>query len=139
MPYIKQEDRDKYKDFSECLSKYITIKSKGELEYLIFSCMMKYMSDKEKRYSTLHDCTYAAQHCADEFRRRFLDKREDQARDENGDIIEQENYDVIEEEKSDVTSNKETEDYILSCNHANEVPFKCSCTKDCYCKQHTCK
>jgi hypothetical protein len=119
MPYIKQEDRDQYKEFSECLNKS-TIKSKGELEYLIFSCMIKYMSDKEKRYSTLHDCTYAAQHCADEFRRRFLDKREDQARNENGDIIEQENYD-------------------LSCNHANEVPSKCSCPKNCYCKQKTCK
>lgn len=45
------------------------------------------MEDKEKRYSTLHDCTYAAQHCADEFRRRYLDRREDAAMNKNGDIV----------------------------------------------------
>lgn len=44
------------------------------------------MRNKEARYSTLHDCVYAAQHCADEFRRNFLDKREDKAKEENGDI-----------------------------------------------------
>jgi len=27
----------------------------------------------------------------------------------------------------------------LSCEHANEVPAKCSCAADCYCKKHTCK
>ena len=44
------------------------------------------MKTKPYKYSDLHDCVYAAQHCADEFRRRYLDKREDRARKENGDI-----------------------------------------------------
>jgi hypothetical protein len=44
------------------------------------------MENKEFRYTTLHDCVYAVAHCSDEFRRRFLDKREDQAIQENGDI-----------------------------------------------------
>lgn len=83
MPYIKDDDRIKYykhfRDFPE-------IKTKGELEYLIFRMMMLYMKGKENRYSILHDCTYSAMHCADEFRRRFLDKRENEARQENGDI-----------------------------------------------------
>lgn len=48
--------------------------------------MQKYMKNKEFRYSVLHDCTYAAQHCADEFRRRNLDVRENEARDKNGDV-----------------------------------------------------
>jgi len=48
--------------------------------------MQKYMQHREKRYSILHDCVYAAMHCADEFRRRFLDKREDEARETNGDV-----------------------------------------------------
>jgi len=83
MPYIKKEDRDKY---DGALWEIDEIETKGELEYCIFSLMNKYMSDKEYRYSNLHDCVYAAQHCADEFRRRYLDKREDEAIEQNGDI-----------------------------------------------------
>lgn len=86
MPYIKQEDRDKYKNIILMLEHLPEISTKGDLEYLIFSFMKKYMNTRESRYSTLHDCTYAAQHCADEFRRRFLDKREDEAKRQNGDI-----------------------------------------------------
>lgn len=82
MPYIKPDDRvflDKFlKDFP--------ISDKGELEYCVFKLMVMYMKDKEYRYRDLHDAVYAVQHCADEFRRRFLDKREDQAREQNGDI-----------------------------------------------------
>ncbi len=26
----------------------------------------------------------------------------------------------------------------LACNHANEMPVKCPCDSDCYCKQHSC-
>jgi hypothetical protein len=86
MPYIKQEDRAKYDKITDAIWD-TDIETKGDLEYLIFNLMQRYMLHREKRYSILHDCTYAAQHCADEFRRRFLDKREDSAREENGDII----------------------------------------------------
>lgn len=27
----------------------------------------------------------------------------------------------------------------MFCDHANEVPARCPCYADCYCKQHTCK
>jgi len=83
MPYIKQLDREK---FEEALSAMPDFLNKGELEYVVFSLMKQYMIEKEYRYSILHDCTYAVQHCADEFRRRFLDKRENEARESNGDI-----------------------------------------------------
>ena len=83
MPYIKQEDRAKF----NILNSIEKIETKGELEYCIYRLMVKYMDGKEFKYSVLHDCTYASQHCADEFRRRFLDKREDKAREENGDIF----------------------------------------------------
>ena len=83
MPYIKKIDRE---PFDIYLNKIEKIETKGELEYCIFKLMKIYMSNKEERYATLHDTTYAAQHCADEFRRRFLDKREDMAKEENGDI-----------------------------------------------------
>lgn len=83
IPYIKKSDRIK---FDEVLNKLPTMAVKGELEYCIYKLMTIYMKDKEWRYSTLHDTTYSAQHCSDEFKRRNLDKREDQAIEENGDI-----------------------------------------------------
>lgn len=85
MPYIAQEDRNKYYKITDEIWN-VKIETKGDLEYLIFSLMKQYMKSREKRYTTLHDCVYAAMHCADEFRRRFLDKREDEAREKNGDI-----------------------------------------------------
>jgi len=83
MPYIKPEDRDK---FNQQLDQIDKIETKGELEYCIFKLMLRYMRGKEFRYATLHDCTYAAIHCGDEFRRRFLDERENKAKNTNGDI-----------------------------------------------------
>lgn len=83
MPYIKSADRVK---FDRILKECPVIATKGELEYVVYSLMVKYMQDKEFRYSTLHDCVYAVQHCSDEYRRRSLDVREDAARIENGDI-----------------------------------------------------
>jgi hypothetical protein len=86
MPYVNKESRDKYKKVAEAIRNAPDLDTKGDLEYLIFLLMTRFMANRERRYSTLHDTVYAAQHCADEFRRRFLDKREDEAREENGDI-----------------------------------------------------
>jgi hypothetical protein len=83
MPYLKKDMRTK---FDEHLDKISSIETKGELEYCIYKLLNIYMMDKARKYSTLHDTVYAAQHCADEFRRRNLDVREDEARKENGDI-----------------------------------------------------
>lgn len=82
IPYIKKSDR-KYID-----SKIhdIAFTNKGELEYAIFKLMTMYMKSRTFKYSELHDVTYAAIHCGDEFRRRFLDVRENEARELNGDI-----------------------------------------------------
>lgn len=83
MPYIDEELRPQY---DEGLNKIPDIKTKGELEYCIFKLMRIFMRTRDERYTQLHDATYAAMHCADEFRRRFLDKREDVAREKNGDV-----------------------------------------------------
>lgn len=83
MPYIKPEERVK---FNEILNQLPTMHKKGELEYCIYKLMKMYMVDKERRYSVLHDVCYAAAHCSDEFRRKFLDEREDEAILENGDV-----------------------------------------------------
>ena len=83
MPYIKNEKRIPYNKMIDLLPE---IKTKGDLEYIVFSVMKKFMKTRAFRYSTLHETVYAVQHCADEFRRRFLDKRENEARKTNGDI-----------------------------------------------------
>ena len=83
MPYIEQHQRPQY---DHALSRINKIHSKGDLEYCIFWLMKRYMLDNQFNYSHLHDITYAATHCADEFRRRYLDQREDTAREQNGDI-----------------------------------------------------
>lgn len=86
MPYVNQEQRDKYTNLALQVKHLPEIETKGDLEFIVFLLMKKYMKTREERYSTLHDVVYAVQHCADEFRRRYLDKREDKARQENGDI-----------------------------------------------------
>jgi predicted MarR family transcription regulator len=83
MPYIKSELRKKY---DKALNQIIEIDNKGDLEYCVFKLMKTFMHTREKRYSTLHEVVYAVIHCGDEFRRRYLDKREDDARETNGDV-----------------------------------------------------
>ena len=85
MPYIKQEYRQIY---DEVLNQLDTkdFQNKGDLEYCIFKLMLIFMQNKDWNYSSLHDAVYASQHCSDEFRRRFLDERENEARQRNGDI-----------------------------------------------------
>lgn len=83
MPYIKGELRKQYDALLDDIS---IIESKGDLEYCVFKLMKRFMSTRENRYTNLHDCVYAVVHAGEEFRRRFLDKREDDAILENGDI-----------------------------------------------------
>lgn len=83
MPYIKKEDRKRY---DEVLSKLPNIITKGELEYCITKLQHNFMKTRVWGYSNLHDCIYATMHCADEFRRRYLDDHEDVARELNGDV-----------------------------------------------------
>jgi hypothetical protein len=83
MPYIIKEQRKRY---DVVLDQMRPIMTKGDLEYCIFRLMKKYMSDKEEKYLTIHDCVYAAIHAGHEFERRYLDKREDAAMETNGDI-----------------------------------------------------
>lgn len=83
--YISQKERSQYDNIRLEIER-TPIQTKGDLEYLIYSLMRQYMATRENRYSNLHDTVYAAMHCADEYRRRYLDKREDEAIAANGDI-----------------------------------------------------
>ena len=84
MPYIAECERPYYRDI---LKQIGSINTKGRLEYCIAYLLLKYMQNKEWRYSNLHDATYAAIHAGEEFKRRYLDKREDDAIETHGDII----------------------------------------------------
>lgn len=83
MPYINKADRSQ---FSKILKDLPAFKTKGELEFCIFYLMKLYMSKRPYKYTDLHDTVYAAAHCSDEFRRLYLDAREDIAMFQNGDI-----------------------------------------------------
>jgi len=85
MPYITPTDREKYRNLLLTIQNIPEISSKGELEFIIFTLMKKYMSTRKECYTELHNCVYSAIHCGDEFRRRYLDDRENKARKENGD------------------------------------------------------
>ena len=84
MPYIKKNLREKYDKILEQLP---DIENKGDLEYcLTYLMKRKFMNTRDYSYSTLHEVVYACQHTADEFRRRYLDVREEYALHNNGDI-----------------------------------------------------
>jgi hypothetical protein len=83
MPHISQVDRQKYVTLlSEILR--TEIETKGDLEYLVYNLMKQFMATREKRYATFHEAVYATVHCAHEFERLYLDKREDKAISDNG-------------------------------------------------------
>lgn len=86
MPYIPKQQREKYNNLMVMIQSLPEIETKGDLEFIVYALMLKFMKTRDERYSTLHEAVYAVQHCAHEFERRFLDKREDLARKTNGDI-----------------------------------------------------
>jgi len=86
MPYVDKNSREKYKEFIVFLQGMQDIETKGDFEFLLMLLYRKFMKSREARYSTLHDACYAIQHVSDEVRRRFLDKREDTARQSNGEV-----------------------------------------------------
>jgi len=83
MPYIKKEFREQY---DQILNQMPDIDNKGDLEYCLFKLLKRFMKTRELKYSTLHEAVYSATHVADEFRRCYLDKREDEVREINGDV-----------------------------------------------------
>lgn len=81
MPHIQPGLRPQF----EVIEHLPRIDSKGDLEYCVARLMVRYMaSGRVKRYSDLHDCVKAVEHCAHEFERLFLDPREDEAIESNG-------------------------------------------------------
>lgn len=84
MPHISEKQRVKYQELVAMILNDTNIETKGDLEYLVFKLMKAYMKTREERYSNLHDTVYGVIHSAEEFKRLYLDKREDKAIEENG-------------------------------------------------------
>ena len=83
MPHISEERKQIYLDLKSEIIR-TEILEKGDLEYIIYTLLKQYMSTREFRYGDLHEAVYGCIHAGEEFKRLYLDKREDQAISKNG-------------------------------------------------------
>jgi len=91
MPYI-DPDRRKLPEMvhlTRAIAKAVAsgaINSRGDLNYIYFYMARKYLDKKGYTYHPISDTKAAARDSADELNRRFMNKREDKAIEENGDV-----------------------------------------------------
>lgn len=83
MPYIKQEDRQK---FEQVLDFTPHIASPGELNFVITLICQQYINDKGISYQTLNDVCGALTNANLELYRRITAGYEDKKIQENGDV-----------------------------------------------------
>jgi len=89
MPYIKQEDREKFENSLNLLKKDIcSDDSKGELTYILYSISLDWIKKKGKSYTSISSGISSLTDAAEELRRRELNPYEDVKLKENGDIDE---------------------------------------------------
>ena len=84
MPFIEEQKRPYYDNILDQLNEIIC---KGDLEYCIYKLILHYMKTRKYNYHNLHEAVYGTIHSAEEFKRNYLDKREDEAIAKNGKII----------------------------------------------------
>ena len=89
MPYIKQEDRNKYEPELHKLTDSIlnNLPSKGELTYLLYVISLNYIKKHGKSYTNISSAISCLIDAAEELRRKELSPYEDQKIKENGDIV----------------------------------------------------
>lgn len=81
MPYIKKEDRVKFK-----LDELADIENTGEFNYVISVLAAKYLKKHGVSYKTCSEITAAMDNAKDEFTRRIMHVYEDKKILENGDV-----------------------------------------------------
>jgi len=86
MPYIKQEDRNKFKDLEMELG-FETPKTAGELQYVIAVMIKAFMSESEGRYQDMNNVMGALNGANLEFYRRTVAPYEDLCIALNGDVL----------------------------------------------------
>lgn len=85
MPYIKQEDRNKFKATWDavCVNPPST---PGELNYILTLIALEYLAIKGEKYQYYNDIIGALEGCKLEFYRRCVSIYEDEAIKKNGDV-----------------------------------------------------
>lgn len=87
MPYIKQEDRNKFESLvQEMYDKNVHFTSGGELNFLISSLCDSYWQISDQNYQAISDIMAALEGAKLEFYRRKAAPYEDRKLKENGDV-----------------------------------------------------
>jgi hypothetical protein len=91
MPYIKEEDRKKFKDCPTSYSNLILelasrCTNEGELNYLITSLCLHYLNKKGESYKRYNSIIGVLECAKLELYRRYVSKYEDKKIEENGDL-----------------------------------------------------
>lgn len=85
MPYIKQQDRNKFEHFVASMEG-LDIASAGELNYLLTMLTHKYLNQKPEAYSMYNDAIGALEGAKLELYRRHVASYENDKIKENGDV-----------------------------------------------------
>ncbi len=85
MPYIKQEDRNRFNAFTRSIDE-LEIKSPGELNYLITVLTHRYLNMKPESYQMYNDAIGALEGAKLELYRRHVAAYENEKIKENGDV-----------------------------------------------------
>ena len=85
MPYIKQEDRNRFIKLVEMIDVQ-EIKSAGELNYLLTIMAHRFLNQKPENYQSYNDAIGALEGCKLELYRRHVGEYEDVKVRENGDV-----------------------------------------------------
>lgn len=88
VPYIKQDDREKYKDRLAQVAVDLFRQSKGDLNYCVTLLAWEWAKSHGGGYTNISNAVGALQDAAAELRRRQLDPYEDEKIAENGDAYE---------------------------------------------------
>jgi hypothetical protein len=93
MPYIKQEKREDYEqEIQKIVKKLVNSddgynSAKGELNYIIYSIVLRYLDEKGMRYHRINDFVGGVLSCCQqELYRRLAAPYEDEAIKKNGDV-----------------------------------------------------
>jgi len=91
MPYIKPEDRTKYKELLELIEVLSNnavelLKTAGDLNYFITKICHIYLKNKGLKYQNLNEVIGVLECAKQEFYRKIASPYEDKKRDENGEV-----------------------------------------------------
>lgn len=92
MPYIKKEDRPKFKSAEEAMGRIETV---GELNYFITRTCLNYFKNNGFNYQKINDVLGVLSAVGMEFYRRLFLYYEDVKIHENGDVLTEEEMSVI--------------------------------------------